>query len=511
MRERGIQVVTAQQAAARDAAAIQAGTPSFDLMARAGAAAVEAIIRHAFDRFDRGIAVFAGSGNNGGDAWIVAGALRSVGVRVTVRATGEPRTKDAMRARALSLNNGSFEAPTGDEGIVIDGLLGTGTQGAPHGEVAIALAEIAAYRERGAFVLALDLPSGLDATTGHAASETVPADVTVTFGTMKRGLAINRAIAGVIEVVDIALGTHAVQNDGAPFLLDAAAAHASVPRIDASAHKGTRGRIAIVGGSEGMAGAVTFAARGALRAGAGLVRVVVESTSLSAVQASVPEATGAVWPSSPSQASNALGLHDAIVLGPGLGNGRADLLAAVLIVGNAPVVIDADGLNTFAGNAAGLRAILGVRQAILTPHPAECARLLAIKTQDVLDRRFEIGLDLARAANAVVVLKGTPTIVSAPDGRVIVAPVGSPVLATGGSGDVLAGVAGALLATTSDVFAAAVAAVWAHGTAAERVATSRVRGATLADVVDALREVWHEEGPSLPAGVLAAFPAVGER
>jgi ADP-dependent NAD(P)H-hydrate dehydratase / NAD(P)H-hydrate epimerase len=511
VQERGIQVVTAQQSAARDAAAIHAGTPSFQLMARAGAAAVEALIRHASDRLDRGIAVFSGSGNNGGDAWIVAGAMRSVGVRVTVHSTGDPRTEDATRARALALANGAFEAPGGEEGIVVDGLLGTGAHGAPRGEVAEALARIAEYRKRGAFVLALDVPSGLDATTGTAADEAVPADVSVSFGTLKRGLTINRAMAGAIEVADIGLGAHAVLDDGAPFLLDARAVYESVPPITASAHKGTRGRVTIVGGSEGMAGAVTFAARGALRAGAGLVRVVVGARSLGAVQASVPEATGATWPSSPAKASDALGLHDSIVIGPGLGDGHFDLLAAILVAGNAPVVIDADGLNTFVKNTAGLRAILGVRQAILTPHPAECARLLGITTQDVLDKRFDIGLELARATNAIVVLKGTPTVVSAPDGCVVVAPVGSPALATGGSGDVLAGVAGALLAVMPDVYAAAIASVWAHGTAAERVATSRVRGATLGDVVDALRDVWHVRPDALPAGVLAAFPAVGER
>ena len=163
------------------------------------------------------------------------------------------------------------------------------------------------------------------------------------------------------------------------------------------------------------------------------------------------------------------------------------------------------------GDVGALHAVLGTRSAVLTPHAAECGRLLGMPTDDILRERFDVGLRLARAANAVVVLKGTPTIVSAPDSRVVVAPVGSPVLATGGSGDVLAGVAGALMAVIPDPYVAALAAVWAHGTAAERVATSHVRGATLADVVDALRDVWHAEPPLLPDGVLAAFPAVGER
>ena len=133
------------------------------------------------------------------------------------------------------------------------------------------------------------------------------------------------------------------------------------------------------------------------------------------------------------------------------------------------------------------------------------------ETAEVLGRRFDIGLTLAQKTKAIVVLKGTPTVISAPDGRAVVAPVGSPVLATGGSGDVLAGVVGALLATMPNAFDAALAAVWAHGAAAESVATSFVRGATLEDVVHALRDVWRAELPHLPRGVLASFPAVGER
>jgi NAD(P)H-hydrate epimerase len=312
-------------------------------------------------------------------------------------------------------------------------------------------------------------------------------------------------LCGAIEVVDIGLGDAALIADGAPTMLDALAARAAIPPIGANAHKGTRGRVAIVGGAEGMAGAAVFAARGALRAGAGLVRVVVAPASLAAMQAAVPEATGAVWPTDASQVRDTLGGANAVVVGPGLGAANRVLVDMVVAGCAAPVVLDADALNAYAGAASALKA------AIITPHAAECARLMGVTTADVLRGRFDIGLALARACGAVVVLKGTPTVVSAPDGRVVVAPVGSPVLATGGSGDVLAGVAGALLATIHDPMQAALSAVWAHGAAAEYVATSRVRGATLADVVDALRDVWHTEPGPLDEGVLAHLPAVGER
>ena len=505
-----IPVTTSAQSAARDEAAIANGTPSSTLMARAGAAAVDAILRHAGQRVARGVAVFAGTGNNGGDAWVVAGTLRRAGIPVRVYSTGEPRTDDARAARDDAMSGSAFEAPRGDEAVAVDGLLGTGSTGEARGAVADALAVIAALRGRGAFIVALDVPSGLNATTGEVASATVPADLTVSFGTLKRGLTITRAHAGIIEVVDIGLGAANALDDGAPALMDVREVRALIPPIGASAHKGTRGRIAIVGGAKGMAGATVMAARGALRSGAGLVRVVVAPESLSALQAAVPEAIGAVWPQVDRDVAIAIGAADALVIGPGLGANR-ELIERILATETTRAVLDADALNAFAGETSALRTALNGRAAVLTPHPAECGRLLGVDTAEVLRNRFDVGLTLARATNAVVVLKGTPTVISAPNGRVVVAPVGSPVLATGGSGDVLAGVTGALLASIPDAWNAALVAVWAHGAAAVVVATSFVRGATLEDVVHALRDVWATEPRHLPSGVLASFPAVGER
>jgi hydroxyethylthiazole kinase-like uncharacterized protein yjeF len=317
-------------------------------------------------------------------------------------------------------------------------------------------------------------------------------------------------MAGAIEVADIGLGEASVVSEAAPALLDSRAVRAAIPPIGASAHKGTRGQVTIVGGSGGMAGAVVFAARGALHSGTGLVRAVVAPASLSAVQAAVPEATGSVWPRSAAEVQTAVGGAQAIVIGPGLGRDNAALLDLILANALVPTVLDADALNMFAGDTNALAAALRGRSAVLTPHPAECARLLGTTTNDVLANRFEIGLTLARATSAVVVLKGTPTVVSAPDGRVTVAPVGSPVLATGGSGDVLAGIAGALLAVIPDAYAATLAAVWAHGMAAQHAGTTLVRGTTLDDVVLALKDVWHADEPVLAPGIIAVLPRVGE-
>jgi hydroxyethylthiazole kinase-like uncharacterized protein yjeF len=258
-----------------------------------------------------------------------------------------------------------------------------------------------------------------------------------------------------------------------------------------------------VGGAVGMAGAVVLAARAALRSGAGLVHTVVAGPNVSVLQAAVPAALAHAW-------GDALPKADALVVGPGLGaNARQQVEAALRAAPAVPIVLDADALNAFAGDAAALRDALGGRPCILTPHVAEAARLLGVTTQRVLDERFTIGRRVVEATGATVLLKGTPTLIHAPDGRGVVAAVGSPVLATGGSGDLLAGVLGALLAAGMAPFDAAAAGAWAHGAAAEQVATTAVRGHTIDDVERALRDVWQLPMATLVEPVLATLPAVG--
>jgi NAD(P)H-hydrate epimerase len=502
-------VTTADESRARDAAAIAAlraaGRESFDLMATAGTRAATHLMRTVLRQSSAPpVAVFIGPGNNGGDAWLVANALRLADHDVRVHEAGEARAHDAILARTLALSSGAFAPPDGTEPVVIDGLLGTGASGPPRGGIAAALAQLRDARARGATIIALDIPSALDATTGddHGAA---PAHQTLTFGTVKRGLLMRRDISGHIVVLDIGVHDTVVPNDTAVPALDADAVRRSVPRITATAHKGTRGRVLIAGGAPGMAGACIIAANGALRSGAGLVSCVVAPESRTALQAAVPYATTRTW-------NDALPSADAAVIGPGLGDDARQRVVVWLraLLPDTPLVLDADALNAFTGDVAALRDAIGTRTAILTPHPAECARLLGMSTADVLRDRFTVGRTLARATSAVVILKGTPTVISAPDGRVVVAPLGSPVLATGGSGDLLAGILGALFAVMPDAFAAAQAAVWAHGTAAERAATSPVRGVTLADVESELAFVWHAPSRTLESDVLAELPFVGE-
>jgi hydroxyethylthiazole kinase-like uncharacterized protein yjeF len=523
-----VRVVSAAQSAARDASAIAAGIPPRALMQRAGAAVAAEIAIRAPERLTRGVLVLAGPGNNGGDGWVIARALHACGADVRVIEPLPARTDDASAERALALAELGHPSATSDEeraariayrgeALVIDALLGTGSTGAPRGAIADALDVIRDAREHGAFVAAVDLPTGLDATSGDAGNA-VPADLTLTFGTVKRGHLIARGTCGTIVVLDIGLGAHAQLGDGAPALVDERFVAARVPRIEADAHKGTRRKLAILGGAEGMAGASVLAARAAMRSGIGMVKLVVAPASLRAVQEAEPLALASAWPDDAS-AGDIGAWADALVIGPGLGRTpeARTVLTRVLRAFRGPVVLDADALNAFAGELPALRELLADRPAVLTPHPAEFGRLSGRTLNDVLANRFDIGAEVARATAAVVLLKGVPTVLTAPDGRSLASASGTPVLAAAGSGDVLAGIAGTLVAQIDDPLDAAACAAWIHGRAAERACTSAdadpgaVRGTTLDDVLRALAASWTLRSHPTRYPVLAELPAVGER
>jgi ADP-dependent NAD(P)H-hydrate dehydratase / NAD(P)H-hydrate epimerase len=508
-----IRVVTAEQSSARDAAAIAAGTASVLLMERAGAACAGAILRRYRRRLADGVVLYAGSGNNGGDAWVVARLLAAEGVGTRVVEVGESRTDDAraMRERARPLV--SLGASAGALGVVVDGVLGTGARGAARGAAATAIDAINAARERGADVVALDVPSGLDATTGEG-DRCVVADLTVTFGTVKRGLLRARSKCGEILAMDIGLAEHDDLDDGAPELIDAAWTCARVPPIVAEAHKGTRRRIGIVGGSEGMAGATALAARGALRSGVGMLRLVVQRASIPAVQSAVVEAIALAWPDSREAFAGTMATWaHALLMGPGLGLGdhARPLVDLVSSAYDGPLVLDADALTVFTADLPGLAAALRGR-GVITPHAVEAARLTNSTPAEVDAGRYTVARQLAAAIDGVVLLKGVPTIIAAPDGRMVVSASGTPALATAGSGDLLGGILTTLVAQTGNAFESAACAAWVHGRAAEIASRpGPVRGVTLADVLDALPEVWSFEDRKLEAPILARLPRVGDR
>jgi NAD(P)H-hydrate epimerase len=523
-------VVDSEQSAARDAAAIAGGVPSRALMQRAGAALAGELMLREPARISSGVRVFAGPGNNGGDAWVVARALATSGVAVRVTEVVPAKTPDAIAERELALpfvtlhNPGSAPTSESSERIIIDGLLGTGSSGTPRGAIAAAVDTIRDARMRGAFVAAIDLPTGLDATTG-AASHAVEADLTLTFGAVKRGHLITRQACGAIVVLDIGLGAYASRDDGAPPIVDAEWVARHVPPIRADAHKGTRKKLAIVGGASGMAGASILAALAAMRSGIGMVRLVVAPESLPVVQAAEPFALAGTWPvDAKALEREILSWADGVVIGPGLGNSAESrtLVDCVLAGWTGPVLLDADALNVFDGDVDAFARAVGNRPMLLTPHPAEFSRLSSMKIEQVLARRFDVGAELARQLGATVLLKGTPTVITSPNGDSLVSAAGNPVLAAAGSGDLLSGIAGTLLAQTGDPLAAGAIAAWVHGRAAEiaveesaprptRHAPRAVRGITLDDALAALPLCWPRTTPRARYPVLLELPAVGER
>ena len=293
--------------------------------------------------------------------------------------------------------------------------------------------------------------------------------------------------------------------------MDAGMVRETVPPISAVAHKGTRKRLAIVGGARGMAGATLLATRAALRSGIGMVKLCVAPESIAAVQSAEAAAMAAPWPLSDAEFRALFDWANVLLIGPGLGLGaEARALAQRLLrEWRGPVVLDADGLNAFAGDAKGLGDVLHGRPAVITPHAVEFSRIAGVTPQEVNARRFEITGELARMIHATVLLKGVPTIVS--DGSATdVSASGTPVLATAGSGDVLGGIVATLLVQGTNARSSAAAAAWVHGRAAEIAGAGHVRGVNLNDVVAALKEAWRLESPSAVPPIIGELPAPGE-
>lgn len=485
---------TSEQVRAIDRRAIAAcGGEGVLLMQRAGAAAFRRL-RARWPQAHR-ILVACGRGNNGGDGWVVARLARHAGLTVQVLALpGEPHTAEARAMRLAALADGvsardaSAHDVLPEADVVVDGVLGIGLSRAPDGAAA---ALIEALMRHPAPVLALDVPSGLDADTGHAPGACVRAALTVTFIAAKRGLFTGDAPARVGAVVLESL-------DVDPTLVDAdgGAVHAwtredlrrALPPRAPTLHKGEAGHVLVVGGDEGYGGAVRLAAEAAARSGAGLVSVATRAVQVGPILAARPELMAR--PVEDPRALAALASRaDVIAVGPGLGQGDwgRTLFDAVLALGK-PCVIDADALNLLAVEA---RPLPG--GSVLTPHPGEAARLLGSDARAVNADRFAAATALARRHGAVVLLKGAGTVIAAPDGALALCPVAEPGMATGGMGDVLTGVIAALRAQGLDPWCAAGCGALAHARAAASAARADgARGLLAGDVIDALR---HELNP----------------
>ncbi|HXM38135.1 MAG TPA: NAD(P)H-hydrate dehydratase, partial [Gemmatimonadales bacterium] len=431
------------------------------------------------------VLVAAGAGNNGGDGWVLARALHAAGLPVWVAAV-DPKTDDAIDNRALARLDGVRELARDEAwpqaAVAVDALLGTGAAGPAKGDV-LALAErLAAY---GAPILAVDGPTGLDLTSGEAHGP-IRAQLTVTFGGPRRGHLLAREWCGKVIVVDIGFPPP----DAAwPLLVTDGWSAQRLPRLAPQMHKGDRGRVCVVGGADGMSGAALHAARAALAAGAGLVKLVAARETIAASQASLPDVLtveSALGEALEPAAAEALDWADAVVLGPGLGRttARAAFISAVLARRPVPTVLDADALHYFKGPA--------TRPLVCTPHLGEFRALAGEALADeAANDRWAAAAKAAAKLKCTVLLKGVPTVIADLRGPEHVVASGNPGLATGGSGDLLAGFVGAFLARGTAPAEAAALGAHALGRAAEHGARQwTARSLRPADVLAALPDIW---------------------
>jgi hydroxyethylthiazole kinase-like uncharacterized protein yjeF len=455
--------------------ALMALVPDGTLMRRAaaGLAAVSASLLLQSPGYVYGarVVVLAGSGDNGGDALYAGALLARRGAAVIAIAAGpkaHPGGSAELRAAGgrITADAGPIDAAD----LIIDGLLGIGGRGGLREPFAGLAARAELARLDGATVVAVDLPSGIDADTGVVEGPAVRADITVTFGAIKPGLLIDPGAghAGAVELVGIGLVPYLTGQPAAraPQRDDVAAL---LPRPGAESDKYRRGVVGVLAGSDRFAGAAVLATGGAIRGGAGMVRVLTGPIPAAAVRQTWPEAVLTVHSEDAGQdLIDSAGRVQAWVAGPGMGTDEhaAARLAGVLAT-DLPVLVDADGL-TVLSQVGGLP-----RQAptLITPHAGELARLLRTDAASVEARRLEHARRAAAELGATVLLKGSTTVIAQPhEEPVLVNPTGTPWLATAGTGDVLSGLAGSLLAQGLAPAEAALAAAYLHGLAARLAA-----------------------------------------
>lgn len=499
------------------------GIPGKELMDRAGlcvANEVEAYLER--NQLEGAIIrLIAGRGNNGGDAFAAAYHLfqRDLLPLVLLAGTVDQVKGDAaehlerMQEEEIAL----LEVATPEEWdelrnelrsgtVIVDGLLGTGTKGPVRGPTAAAIDFIRACSRR-SYVVAIDVPSGLDPDTGTVQGPAVQADLTVSIGLPKRGLLADTALpyVGKLEVVDIGFPREYVEE--LPGEEGGEALHRSdvlpwFSRRDRGAHKGNYGHVVLIGGARGYAGAMSMATAAAARCGAGLVSALVPESIAPIVAAYCPEVmvhaapetdTGSLAARGWAQWAKRLGDFDAIGLGPGMTR-HADTrewVQQVLQKVSCPVVLDADALSVLADEPSLLSA--ASCPVVCTPHPGEFATLFGLSVEEVQADRVRHARDQAKQAGITLVLKGARTVIAQPDGLAYINMTGNPGMATGGTGDVLTGMITSLLGQGHAPFQAAGAGVWIHGEAGDRVAANRSETTLLAsDLLDAFPAIFRD-------------------
>jgi ADP-dependent NAD(P)H-hydrate dehydratase / NAD(P)H-hydrate epimerase len=494
-------LLTAAETQALDRGAAERGTPVETLMERAGHAVARAAVLLAGGAYGRRAVVVCGKGNNGGDGLVAARYLARWGARVDVFSLSDPSSGPSLhmfdRLRASGVPPRAFR-PEGlrraldRADVVVDAMFGTGFRGTVEGSHAQAIRAIEAS---GRPVVAVDIPSGVEGDTGAVRGPAVEADVTVTFGAPKIGTVLlpGASRAGVVEVADIGFPPDLVRGDA--LLLEPADVAGLLRPRPPETHKRATGVVLVVAGSRTMTGAPLLVAGGAYRTGAGLVTVAVPEGVLPVVQRGITEATflplpeggtGAVAEAAWDVVAHRLDGFDAVALGPGLSTdqGVAPFVRRLVAECPVPVVVDADAINAFAGavgDLAGRKA-----EAVVTPHAGEFGRLVGMPASEVVEDRIGFTRKAAAEARAVVLLKGSRTVIASPEGEVRVTATGTPVLATGGTGDVLTGAVAACLARGLSALDAATAAAYAHGLAGQIAGADLGEGTMASDVARAI-------------------------
>lgn len=518
------------------------GLPDTILMENAGRGVAEIIARRfgasPFKGQDRRALILVGGGNNGGDGLVVGRHLYRLGWEVELLIAADPERfppaarQNWLAAKKLGLSYRLIKNKTQINDyfqrsrkplIIVDALLGIGFRGRTQGLVKDVIEAVNGLPAGLAKVISVDLPSGLEADTGKPSGSCIKAFLTVTLGLPKAGLLkrIASPYVGRLEVADIGLPlerlkkaarksvrSQKIQAKAGVEYLTAEMIAPLVPPRPVTAHKGSSGKIFILAGSAGMAGAAILAARAALRTGAGLVYLGLPKTIAASVNAALPEAI--VVPLPPTDRGSAslaalpkilewAGKVDALAIGPGLSTDpqtqelvRQIFLAWLKNKNRVPLVIDADGLNALAAEKDLLSkaTMTGAKPLILTPHPGEMGRLLGMTAGRIEADRWNVAKKAAKKWACQVILKGAGTVIAAPSGKLFINSTGNPALATGGTGDVLTGIIVSLLGQGLDPLAACQAGVYLHGLCADLFAVRKgERGLLASDLIEIIPEV----------------------
>lgn len=506
-----MRVVTGTEMREIDRQAIdEFGLSGSTLMENAGHIVAERVKVIIAGRGSASVLVVAGTGNNGGDGFVAARLLHESGHQVQVLVTGDEKDikgdaagnlkkLEGMIKPVFNPNDGVLRAARDDADIIIDAIFGTGFRGKLPDEL---VKPICAIGHADAYVVSVDIPSGVDADTGKTGGCVVEADETLTFGAAKLGCLVypGAAYTGLLSVEDIGFPDELISSAGhieSPLPEEMAAL---LPLRNPNGHKHSMGRVLVVAGSTGMTGAAAMCAMSALRAGAGIVTLAVPETLTDILAIKLTEVMTKGLPDTGAGVLSMLAApvifelikqHDILILGPGLGNDfeTIDTVRRVAAGSQIPMVLDADGINAFAGESHFLKARPG--EYIVTPHPGELAGLTGGDSKDIQNDRIAAASAAAAETNSVVVLKGAMSVVCAPDQRISVNSTGNSGMATAGSGDVLAGLIGGLWAQHMGAPEAAILGTYLHGLAGDMAALDLTEYALVAgDLIEYIPDAF---------------------